>query len=137
MRKNISSIVTSQCRKYFHCQKMKRMFMKEIFECKRYENVFHLLPSCCHSQVDKKYYVIQVWSYSNWDKNTCSNTVVLKRVWYFVLLNYSCIFWSNFKTREKFGNCWSWRFQKIIKVKDTWYHSFIFMIIDLLEMKIT
>ena len=38
-------------------------------------------------------------------------TVLVKRVWYFVLLNYSCKSWSIFKTRDRFGICWSWGFQ--------------------------
>ena len=38
-------------------------------------------------------------------------TVLVKRVWYFVLLNYSCKSWSNFKTRDRFGICRSWGFQ--------------------------
>ena len=46
----------------------------------------------------------------------------------------------------RFGICWSWRFQntpymsnlaEIFEVIDTWCHSFIFLVIDLLEMKIT
>ena len=40
-----------------------------------------------------------------------SYTVVLIRVGYFVLLNYSYKSWSIIKTRDIFENCWSWRFQ--------------------------
>ena len=40
-----------------------------------------------------------------------SYTVVLIRVGYFVLLNYSYKSWSIIKTRDRFENCWSWRFQ--------------------------
>ena len=40
-----------------------------------------------------------------------SYTVVLTRVRYFVLLNYSYKSWSIIKTRDRFGICWSWRFQ--------------------------
>ena len=38
-------------------------------------------------------------------------TVLIKRVQNFVLLNYSCKSWSNFKTRDRFGICRSWGFQ--------------------------
>ena len=38
-------------------------------------------------------------------------TVVLIRVWYFVLLDYSYKSWLFIKTRDRFGICWSWRFQ--------------------------
>ena len=38
-------------------------------------------------------------------------TVVLIRVGYFVLLNYSYKSWSIIKTRDRFENCWSWHFQ--------------------------
>ena len=46
------------------------------------------------------------WKYAS---ETC--TVLIKRVRYFVLLNYSCKSWSNFKTRDRFGICRSWGFQ--------------------------
>ena len=36
---------------------------------------------------------------------------IIKRVRYFVLLNYSYKSWSIFKTRNRFGICWSWGFQ--------------------------
>ena len=53
-------------------------------------------------------------------------------------------------TRGRFEICWSWRFQntlyplhvqfdqvfpEIFEVKDTWFHSFIFILIDLTERK--
>ena len=38
-------------------------------------------------------------------------TVVEKSLLYFVLLYYSHKSWSIFKTRDRFGICWSWRFQ--------------------------
>ena len=38
-------------------------------------------------------------------------TVLVKRVRYFVLLNYSWKSWLIFKTSDRFGICWSWGFQ--------------------------
>ena len=56
------------------------------------------------------YHSIILYCYFNCD-NKYVHTVVEKSLWYFVLLYYSHKSWSIFKTRDRFGICWSWRFQ--------------------------